>query len=256
MPLAQTDFKIYLPVNRPIADADALAGAIQDEAHADGSMLADFADISATGVVEILSDGADARGWSITGRKSTGELVTETGSLNGTTVVQPTNSFERIEEFFLDAKSATRTVTLRKGSDDVTIRTIGINERGFARLFRNAVSEASQVDRYELVYVRNNHASLAALTASLKLASDASGKLAVGIAAAKGAITAVTGGTPRRTAPGGITFVAVNTAMNVPINGNLAPTEFIGIWIRQRLAANDNPFKAAAQITIDWANAA
>lgn len=239
MPIVAADLKAWLSVATPENDTDVSGGIIQDDNHATGGIRCEFVDISATGTVEVLSDGADTRTITVTGRLASGAIASEALVLNGTTPVTSANSYERILKSVLSVKDAARTVTVRKASDDVTIMTLGINVIACRRMFYDAASEAAQVDRYEIVYLQNDHATLTLNAAAVKLTGDPAAKLFQAVAAAKGDVASVAN---RKTVPPGVTFVDDNVSQSVP-TGTLAAQERIGTWLRQRLAAADSAFK-------------
>jgi len=246
MPIVATDLKIWTGASMPEDDTAVSGGVIQDDAAAAGGFVPEFVDISAADTVEVVSDGADTRTITIYGRLASGSIDSEALVLNGTTQVNGAKTYERILKCVLSAKDAARTVTVRKAADNVTIFTLGPNTKEGRRLLYNAASAAAQKIRYELVYFKNHHATLALQSASLKLTSDPAARIKIGVAAAKGDLGTVA---TRLTAPGGITFVDDNVAASVP-TGTLGAGEKIGVWVQQDLPASDGPQKAAWTIEL------
>ena len=240
MPVVSSDIEVWGSEGEPVNDAQSSGGNIQHDAHATGGIIVTFTDIAALDNVEILSDGADTRVLTLTGRLSTGAIAVENLNLNGTNVVTSANQYERILRAVVNVKDAARTVTVRRATGDTLIGTIGINCKAFHRRFYDAASDpSSQKIRYELVYLRNKHATLALSNARVKLTSDPALKVRIGVATAKGNVAAVAN---RLAAPGGVSFVDDNVEAAVP-TGILGPGEYIGVWCELTLAAGDSPFK-------------
>lgn len=240
MPVVANDIEVWGSEGEPINDVQASGGNIQHDGHASGGIGVIFTDIAALDNVEILSDGADTRVLTLVGRLSTGAIASEALNLNGVTPVTSANQYERILRATVNVKDAARTVTVRRATGDTLIGTIGINGKAFHRRFYDAASDPSNPRvRYELVYLRNKHATLALSNARVKLTADPALKIKIGVATAKGNVASVAN---RLAAPGGVSFVDDNVEAAVP-TGILGPTEYIGVWVEMTLAAGDSPFK-------------
>lgn len=248
MPVVAADFGYYLGASIPEDDASAVGGAVQDPASAGGARIPILADISGLDFIECLSDGADTRTMPTAYRRSSGLIVSDTIQLAGTSVQQTSIQAERFMKAELSAKDAARTVTLRKASDDVTIAVLKPNFRSVHRMFYGAVSAGTQKVLYEGFYVQNDNATAAALSAAITLISDPIGRLKMGLAAAKGNITAAAN---RLTAPGGVSFVDDNVPVNVP-GGSLGPGERIWVWLELTLAAAAAAAKSSWQVRVDF----
>lgn len=229
MSLASTDLKLYCSANMPEDDSSTSGGAINTQ------VKPEFTQLSANSVIALVSDGADTRQVTITGRLPSGIIDSETLQLNGTTEVVGSKTFKYILKVLAATTDASRTITLKQGSGGSTIGTIDPGTLGFRITFYNAASESSSVSRYEKVFWKNTHASLALLEAVHRLSADPSGKIMVGLAPSKDDTASVAN---RKTAPSNVTFVDDNVDQNVP-TGNLDYGEAIGVWIKQTLAAND-----------------
>lgn len=244
MSIVASDLQLWLSVNNPEADATNSGGAIQDDAHASGGIRGEFVDISATGTVEVLSDGVDTRTVTVTGRLASGAIDSEAIVLNGTTFVAGTKSFERILKAVLSAKDAARTVTLRKASDDVTIATLGVNVIAVRRLDYDAASAAATKIRYELIYLKNKHGTLTLNSAAAKLTGDPQARVKIGVKDTKGDVTLISDrvqASPPTGIQGG-SFVDDNVSVTLP-TGILAAGERIGVWLEQNLPGSDPAFK-------------
>jgi len=233
MPIANTDLLLQGAASRPTDDTSTTGGA------RDSAEKPEFTQLTANAVIAVVSDGADTRTVTITGRLATGVVDTEALVLNGTTEVVGAKTFERIQSAVLSSSSGTRTVTVRQGSGGATRATLGPNITSASMLFRNAASESGAVDRYEKTFFLNNHGSLTLNSAAIKLTGDPAAKLFIGGAPSVNDTATVTN---RKTVPGSVTFVDDNVSQGVP-GGTLAAGAAIGIWVKQSLLSNDSPVR-------------
>lgn len=233
MPIVAADLLGFLSVNMPENDAATSGGAI--------SLAGRFeiTDIAATDTIEALSDGADVRNITIVGRLASGAIASETIALNGVTFIVTTNSYERVLKVTLASADASRTVTVRRATGDVLICTLGPNITKQIRLFYDSTSEVAQAIRYEKVFMKNNHGTLALTAAAIKLTSDPATRYKIGGDTAVDATVSVA---TRKTAPGGVTFVDDNVSQSVP-SGQLTAGQAIGVWVQQDSPANDPAHK-------------
>lgn len=240
MSLSSSDLKLYCSVNMPEDDTSPSGGAINTQ------VKPEFTQLTANSVIAIVSDGPDTRNVTITGRLPSGIIDSETLALNGATEVVGTKTFERVLKVMVSTTDANRTVTVKQGSGGSTIGTIEPNMLGFRITFYNAASESTSVSRYEKVFWKNTHDSLALLEAVHRLSADPSGKIMVGLAPSKDDTASVPN---RKTAPSGVTFVDDNVDQSVP-SGHLNYGEAIGVWIKQTLNANDPAQKSSYTLRI------
>ncbi len=144
-----------------------------------------------------------------------------------------TKTWERVLSTVASATSATRTVLVKQGSGGATRATISINETKRHIAFQSSASDPSVIKtRYEALWWKNVHASLALTSATVELTTDAAAIFKQGVATAKGGTTSVAN---RLTVPGGITFVDDGVDQTVP-TGFLDFSETIKVWIEQTLA--------------------
>lgn len=252
MAITAADLEMWGCVNEVDDDSTLAGGAIQDDAHASGGIVLEFTDIAATDAVEVLSDGADTRGITVYGRDAAGSIVSEAETLNGTTPVATTQTFERVSQVVLASKDASRTVTVRRATDDATIFTLGINTLEGWRAFYDAASEAGAVTRYKLVYIKNAHATLTLNSALVSLSADPQANLEFAVANAKGDVGTITN---RKTLPTGIgSWTEDPNTVAVPTN-TLAAGERIGIWIRQVLSGGAAAFKNTFTMKVEGTTA-
>lgn len=244
MPIAASDLKCWAAASRPTADAQTTGGVIQDAAHASGGYRVEFTDLAANDDVEALSDGADTRTVTVTGRNAAGAIVTDSITLNGTTPAQAgtPNTFERILRVELSAKDASRTVTVRRAPTGATIATVAPNELGTTRMFYDAQAPASgTTKRYELIYLKNQHGTLTLTNAKVVLSADPASKIKIAVRGSKGDAGTIADRV-QGSVPEGLTVSDDSVEVAVP-TGTLAAGERIGVWVEQSIASADSPFK-------------
>jgi len=246
MALAASDLIAYAAASMPDDDTDATGGAI------DLLRRVVFAE-QATGTIEVVSTSAgDTQNCTIVGRLASGTIATETLALTGVTPKVFTNTWERILSVEL-ASAAIGTVTVRLSSGGATFGTIPVDGRGFMRLFRNAASEAAPVARYEKFFIKNTHATLDLLTATVTLDADPEGKITFTLSAAVDDSGSVAN---RRTVPD-VSITNPDTydtnAKGIPA-GTLANGEAVGVWVKQSLDAIDTPFESYFTIAANGAS--
>ncbi len=225
---------LYGSANLPTDDVSTTGGAI------DATMRPSFTQFTSAAVLSMTSSAADTRNVTIIGRVADGSYTTETKALNGTTEVLSTNTYERI----LSVKAAStnaNTVTLKQGAGGTTIGTIPANEAGVYAQFINSFSTSSQQVRYEKAFWKNTDATLALLSAQVTLTADPTAITQIGLATSVNDSATVAN---RLSAPGGVSFVGLSSAINVP-GTNLAAGAAIGMWTSQTLSSN----MAAAKTT-------
>jgi hypothetical protein len=244
MPLSSSDLKLFCSQYMPEDDTSTSGGTINTQ------VKPEFTQMTANSVIAIVSDGADTRSVTITGRRPNGIIDSETLTLNGTTEVVGTKTFERLLKVLAATTSASRTVTVKQGSGGSTLGTIEPNMLGFRIVFYKSKSESSQVKRYEKLCWKNTHGSLALADAMHRLSADPLGKIRVGLDTTKSSSSSVSN---RKTVPSGVTFVDDNVDQAVP-GDYLDAGEFIGVWIEQTLAANDPAAKGSFTLQLSGAS--
>ena len=230
MAIVTGDLKLYQSANMPEADGATSGGAIATTGKAE------IVDLSATDTVEALSDGADVRTCTVTGRLASGAIDSEALVLTGATPVNGAKSFKDILKVVMSGADGSRTVTVRKASDDVTICTLGPNITSQRRLFYDSASDSDGTVRYEKLFWKNEHGTLSLTAATLKLTADPEADYKIG--GAPSVDDSATVSDRLDTAPASVTFVDDNVAQAVPGDGNLDAGEAIGIWVQQTLAAS------------------
>lgn len=241
MPLTSDDLVLYASQNTPTDDTSQSGGAI------DATMRLLSVWMTETSSIELVSDGPDTRQATITARKPDGTIASETLTLNGTTPVQTSGSYESLLRVILSATSPDRTVTVSQVSSSQVLHRIAPGERGATSLFVNAASDpAQETHRYEKVFWKNVHPSLSLTEAAVTLALDQAGTIQIGMEAAKNGNGSVAN---RRTVPGGVGFVDDNVPLPVPGN-SLGPGEAIGVWVRLYLRALHPPVRSKFTLRI------
>lgn len=243
MSIVSADIVAYASLNMPTAETGTAGGGI------DVVNRVVFTDLAANDKVEVLSSAAGdtTQMVAVTGRLATGALATETLALNGTSVVQGAVTFERIEKVLMDA-DAVGIVTVRRFGNAGAIGTIPIAERGFQRLFISAYSDPSSgKDYYTKIFIKNAHATLAFLNASIVENADPTTLITFALEDAVNDTHTVTN---RLTAPIANVTAFNNAAKNVP-GTDLGPGARIGTWVKMSLAAAQAAFKSTWTVEAD-----
>jgi len=231
MSILSSELLVYGSAGLPQDDVASSGGAI------DATRRPALSQMTANATITVVSDtaGDTARSITIKYRDATGAIQSETLAVTGTTSVHTVGTAERFLTADMSGTHATATVTVSQTGGG-TISTIPPLEIGFYVNFINSASDPSLAkDRYEKIAWKNTNATLTLTSAQVTLTADPSGKLTIGVAAAVNDTVSVAN---RLTAPGGVTFVGVGVAQNVP-GGNLAAGSYIGAWIHQALLAGD-----------------
>lgn len=234
MPIIAADLILLGSLNRPEDDLTTSGGGI------DITHRPVFTQWAANNVAEVLSDGADVRTVTVTGRLASGAIDTEAIVLTGATPVAGAKVWERKLKTELSATDGARTVSVREGVSGPVRATIVPDEQDRSILFINAQSEAGATTRYEKAFWKNTHATLSLTTATVDLTADPSANIEFGLAVAKDDSTSVAN---RKTVPGGVSFFDDNNAQSVP-SGQLDAGEAIGVWFKLLLSASEAAAKS------------
>ncbi|MGB9730016.1 MAG: hypothetical protein ACPL1B_09150 [Thermoprotei archaeon] len=95
-----------------------------DNDYNQGNMVA----MSANAQIALVSSGTDTRTVTLVGLNTSGNPLTETVTLNGTTEVLSTNTFSKLYFAKASATDTANTITIKQGSGGTTIGTIGPNK--------------------------------------------------------------------------------------------------------------------------------
>lgn len=235
MSILAAELLLFSSANIPTGDASTAGGAISTTTR---PTLDQF---SANAVAAVVSDGADTRTVTVTGRLTTGAVDTEVLTLNGTTEVVGAKTWERVLSIVASATSGTRIVTFRQGSGGTTRATIALNETTRHIAYQQSSSTTSIRTVYEKHFWKNTNSTLTLNSAQVTLTADPSAKVKIGLPSAKGDSATIAN---RLTTPGSVTFVDDGVAQSVP-TGALAAGENIGVWVELTLQANDAALKSS-----------
>lgn len=244
MPVTSSDIVLYASQNMPEDDTSVAGGAINS------GIRVTFTDIAATDRIEALSsNNADSGVLTVVGRNSAGSLISENITLSGTTLVSGNLSFERVLKVDYDTV-ASGDITLRDLSTDTTIGKVYANESGFRRVFYNATAEPAGGNNktlYEKVFVKNNNASSALLSAQIQESGvGLYQKIDFALSTAQNDSESVSN---RKTAP-----TNVGSYTNGPtgvIGTDLAPLSGQGVWLRLQLNAGDAAQNSFYTLVVD-----
>ena len=241
MPVTATDIVFYGSQVMPEDDTTLeIGGAI------DLTTLVTFVDIGGTpSQIEMLSDNAGdtTQQMTVTGRLAGGAIVTETLTLNGTTVVPFVATFERVLKFELDSV-ASGNVTVRKiaGGSNLGIFPTGVTT--IRRVFYLAsadVAGGSARDYYEKIFIKNEHPTLDLTEASIIELADPGGNVTFDLESTLDGSDTNGAGNSRLVAPGGYSFDSATKS--VANSGNHTAGAAQGVWMALSLAAGDPPAK-------------
>ena len=234
MSIVAAELILYGALSRPEDDVSLTGGAI------DRDNRATLVQLAITDTLEMLSDNAGdtTQQVTITGRDATGAVVSEVKTLNGTSVVAFTTTFERVQKVVMDS-DAVGNVTIRRASAGPTVGVIPPGERGFFVMFVNSASETSPTIRFEKVHWDNTNVSLTLNAALVRLVTDPLAVIREGVESAKNDSATVAN---RKAIPAGVTFVDDGLDQSVPTT-TLEAGSSIGVWTELSLAADNVPIK-------------
>lgn len=249
MPIVATDIVAYAALNKPIDDTSTNGGGV------DLDERVVFTDLSVNDSVEVLSSSAadTTQQVTVTARLASGATVAQTVTLTGVTpvVLSTMGVVQRIQRGLLNADAA-GIVTVRRAGAAGDIAAIPIGERGFRRMFINAFSiAASPKVYYEKLFIRNNHATLALLTAIIKQNADPTALVTFLLAASKNdSATSANRLTPPAAGDTLNPDTFDDTDKSVP-GTDLGSGEGIGCWLALSLAAANAPIDSTFTLQAD-----
>ncbi len=239
--VASTDLVWYGSANMDEADGSTQGGAIATTVRIVPDSASLFNSLSSTKVDIISSDAGDnSQTVTVTGRSSTGSFTSEAMSANGTSTVNGTVNYDRLEKIVISASHAgTITVTAHTGGTTIVAIETGVTT--IRRPFYNVsadVSAGSQRIYYEKVFAKNKNSTNALLGATISKAADPTGFITFALETSTGGTGTSTN---RQTAPGsgvtgfGTSAITLNTATSG--TADLAASTAIGVWFALTLAA-------------------
>lgn len=235
------DLVPYASSSVPADDTTSSGGAI------DTLRRVDFTQMASNDTIRAVSSnsGDTSQTLTITGRKADGSIASETLSLNGTTPVTSSNTYERLLKAELSA-TCTGSVTVARSTGPTTIRIIPAGERGFLAIFRQDASDpSSPKDLYCKFFWKNTNGTLALTSSVVKENADPDARITHALDAA---IDASTSTSNRLTSPG---FSFDGTDKNVPNSQNLSSGSAIGVWLKLSLTAGDTAHRTTYTSELD-----
>lgn len=241
MSIAASDLVLYNSASMPVSNTGTSGGAI------DPLRRPDFTQMTVTETVRIVSSSAGDTTQTVTivGRLADGSLATETLSLNGTTPVTSSNTYERLLSALTSA-TCVGNVTVARTTGPTTIRIIPAGERGFQAVFQQDSSDPLvQVDYFMKVFWKNANGTLTLTSSVVKENADPAGDITFALAASINDSGSVAN---RITSPG-LTFNSADK--NVPNSQNLTAGSGIGVWLDLTLAAAAAALKSTYTTELD-----
>lgn len=235
MAVSSSDVVVYGSQNMAEADNAIQGGAI------DTAKRVVFTDLEANDSVKIVSTAGDTGTVTITGRGSTGAIVSETLTLNGTSSVAGSTTFQRILKIVCASHSGI--ITVQDVSDSTNIVQIESSVTEIRRPFYNVSADTVDgSDRafYEKVFVKNNNGSSSLLSASISEQSDGvdtagSGFVDFDLEIAKNDANTSTNRITAPAASGMLNSGTFNSSSkNVP-GTDLGSGDSIGVWLKLSL---------------------
>lgn len=249
MSVVATDIVLYGSASMPESDSGAAGGAIDLTTRVVPDSASLFNTLEDT--VDVVSDNAGDTTQTVTiyGRNAAGQQVSEELELAGTTPDTGATEFERIEKIVVDGAHA-GTITVSKGTGGNKIVDIESGVLTIRRPFIGVSADAaggSARTFYEKIFVRNNNADNALLSAQIAEETDAESQLEFAVEDAQDDSGTSTN---RITAPAGITGDGFSSnAKSIP-GADLAPESAIGVWLKLALPAGDPATKTTYTLEI------
>ncbi len=245
MAVISDNLVLYASANMPQNDSNTSGGSINS------GVRVTFSDPSPAAQVIVFSSSASdtSQTLALVGRNPAGSIVTESLSLDGTTNVTSSNTFERLLTADLSA-GAVGVITV-SGNGVNKIADIPIGESGFLRPFYDATSSASSSKTlYEKIFVKNNNTSSTLDGATLipVAATGLASQITYGMENGKGSPQSVS---DRTTAPTGVdTFGSGASGVYPNGTGNLVAHDYQGFWLKLSLEANESAINSFYDIQV------
>jgi hypothetical protein len=235
MPVSSSDIIVYGSENMAESDSVIQGGDI------DVAKRLVFTDLGANDTVKIVSSASDTGTVTITGRGVSGAIVSETLTLNGTSSVAGSTTFERILKIVCASHSGI--ITIQDVSDSTNIVQIEASVTEIRRPFYNVSADTvSGSDRYyyEKVFVKNTNGSSDLLSVSVSEQSDGvdgagTGSVEFDLEKSKDDENTSSNRISAPAASGMLNAGTFNSSSkNVP-GTDLASGEAIGVWLKLSL---------------------
>jgi len=255
MSVTSSDIVVYGSANMQESDSGTQGGTIDTTTRVifDSSTIAND---PGPGAISVSGFGtADTGNIRVTGRNSAGSIISEDIELLANKVQKNGNStFERILKCVVTSGSPTGTVRVLDTDTNTTLVDIETGVTTVRRPFYNVSAEASggsSRDYYEKVFIKNNNATNALLSAQISENADPTGYITFDLDAN---VDGSTTSTNRRTAPaasgmqGSPTFDSNTKSLNN--DTDLDTEEAIGVWLKLTLAAGTAATKSTYTLTV------
>jgi len=245
MAVTSSDLVLYASANMPLNDSTTSGGAI------DSGVRVTFTDPSSAAQLIIFSSSASdsSQTLALKGRNPAGSIITESMSLDGTTNVTSSNTFERILTAHLSAVGVGNVTVSGNGVNKIA--EIPIGESGFLRPFYDATADVSTSKTlYEKIFVKNNNTSSTLDGATLipVASTGLASQITYGIENGKASPQSVT---DRTTAPTGVDSFG-SGASGVYPNGTgiLSAYDYQGFWLKLSIDANNSSVNSFYEIQV------
>lgn len=235
MSILTSELILYGSANHQETDSGTQGGAIST------STKLEFTDIAATDTVQVLSSNAGdtTQTITVTGRQASGIISADVLTLNGTTAVTGSTSFERILKAVKSA-TTTGTITLRRTTGGTTIATFDktpVEIFTVRRLFYDASAPPSGTrDYYEKGFLKNTNATLTLTSSTVAEQADPTAKITFALATT---LDDTGTSTNRQTAPASGVSAFDSATKNVANSQNLTNGAAQGVWFKLSLTAGD-----------------
>ena len=245
MSIVSTDIVVYGAANVAENDSDAHGGAISTSKRyifGDATLVNNPAASGGDGTLRYYGTNDSGTGVVITvyGRNVGGSLVSETGTLGNSGVVQTgTQVFERILKIVTDAHDHDILVIEPNSSAEVVTIESGVTE--VRRPFYNVSSDPnSEKTFYEKAFVKNNHATLNLLGASfIDGGGDSNGYITFALPTSVNDTESVTNRVTAPTGTGSDGFSASTKTLNTNVgSADLDAGDAVAVWMKMTLPQN------------------
>lgn len=246
MSVSGADLVIYNSLNTPVNDTSTAGGNI------DASMRATFDDPTSAVTISFVSTSvSDTQSVAVTGRNTAGDIASETVSLDGTTTVATSNTYERILTCALSSSSVG--VVTASGTSVNKLTDIPTGETGFRRPFYDATSEvSSSKNLYEKVFIKNNNSINTLNNATLvEVSSGLYASIEFGIEDNKQSPQTISNRTTVPTGIGG----GFGSSPSGLVGNQLTAADYQGVWLKLSLSAGEAANNSYYQVQVSGTTA-
>lgn len=243
MSVINTQLVVYVASEMPEDNTGVVGGVI------DSGVRASYDDLVSSNQIIIYSASGEDTSQTLTlaGRSVGGAPISETMSLNGTTHVTSSYTYDRILKAYLDTV-AVGVVTV-SGNSVNNITDIPVGESGFRRPFYNATASVNEARvYYEKIFVKNNN-PITFLTEAKIVEVPNTGlasKIAFGLEDTKQADQTISN---RLAVPTGVTGGYGNGPSGI-INDELLTEDYQGVWLQLNLDVGEVAINSFYEVQI------